>query len=166
MRVWVHRLAIGLSVDELKDTARLFRREEVAVKLSYHSLSVMVSNEIHTAMRRSGVRTVADTETVAHEVLAELPESARSRVFAKVLSLKQFGSWIGLEVEYDGFDEERAVIEAQLSKVLQIEHQWHAKPHISLARGMLSRVKNVDEITDSLPSVVELGLVAVAKKKN
>jgi hypothetical protein len=157
-RIWINRGVQGISHTELKTTARLFKPHEMKAKFARYSLSVVIPGEIYIAINNSELPSV-NPGILAERLFQGFPASAQRPVVAEVDGLHQFGAWVGLNADYDSFGAERKFVSEYLSDALGIDHDWKANAHISLAKGALSRISNLEEIEASLPRFVQLSEV-------
>jgi len=157
-RIWINRTVYGLSISELKDAARVVKREEAKAKFARFTLSVVIPGEIYSAINTSG-RSNISPALIAERLFQDFPESTKRNVIAETSELKQFGDFISVEANYDSFEEERAFVSEYLSTALGIHHEWQATPHISLARGSLKSISNLDEVNEAIPHYIQLGPV-------
>jgi len=157
-RIWINRTAYGISTSELETVSRVMKKQEAKAKFARFTLSVVIPGEIYTAINSSG-RSNVSPALIAERLFQDFPESTRHSVVAETGELKQFGEFIAVEAHYDSFQDERAFISRYLSDALGINHAWQVNPHISLARGSLRALSNLQEVKEVVPRYVQLGSV-------
>lgn len=159
---WLHRTVHGISHTELAEAAELIDDSHIVKKLGLYTLSLVTPGEIQSAFVRSGRQDI-DPQLFVSQLRNALPEVSRESVTAKVSGLHQFGRYVGLDVKYEGAQEERRFINDYISQEMGIRHHWTSRPHISLGKGALETITNLMDIQDALPSSLILGKVLQSK---
>lgn len=157
--LWLHRRVQGESLTQLTYAAEQFKKKEALRKRGDFTISLLYPADIYMAIDRSRFCHSLTPLQVRDILLSELPESADQSVKAESRSIWQYGSLIGVEVDMPEFEEERAAIECALRSILGIRYIRKVNPHVSLAKGWLGKVTNVNEIESALPEVLELSPV-------
>ncbi len=154
-RLWIHRKIGSQSLLDLTDVSQLFKREDRAYRnQSPLHMTTMYYEEVSRAIRES-TGSIAPLD-VYQKLLPLFPPSAKEPVIAKLGDIQQYSGRIGVEVYYPEFANERIIIEEVVSDMLQTPFQPLSRPHISLARGRVGRLTNLDEIQEAMPAVITL----------
>lgn len=88
-----------------------------------------------------------------------MPPSLKKPVEAEVRGLGQFYNKIGMVLHYEEAEEERAVLTEGLNQILGVEYDWSENTsHTTIARGLLGRISNRQEIEKALPDSIHLSV--------
>ncbi len=160
---WMYRTVYGYSVDDLRQTTELFPNSSTK-KMGWYSLTVMNPTELYNTLLASNLEKGLDVSLITDAIESALPDSSGRHAFASVEGLAQFAGWIGVKVDYKGFDEEREIVSSVMKDVFGVEYDWGQVPHVSLARGQLTNLRNREIIEASLPGIIEFDKVQILKK--
>ncbi|MFZ2126599.1 MAG: hypothetical protein WAV04_03765 [Candidatus Microsaccharimonas sp.] len=160
---WMHRDVYGLSRDDLWEMASLFNTTPARISKKVFYASVITPREFYFAMKRSPIRQLDETQAVAAELYSQVSDLLRPKLHVEVERIEQFGNWVAIQVHDESVEAERVMLSEHLSEIIGIEHDLGPKkPHISLFKGWLQHVSNLQEIQDTLPPIIELDRVTLS----
>lgn len=165
-RLWIYRTLEDESAEDLKNTMHLIENMVVCCKIGHLTLSVMYPGEIRRATKRSLLRGLVSIEHIAEELDMALPASLNEPVLAEVKGLGQYNSSVGANVHYPNFKDERKSLTNSLNNIFGVKCSWDTrKAHISIAKGQLANLQEIDLIQETLPSEVLLSPAVIAINK-
>lgn len=165
-RLWVFRMASSATIAALTDSVELIDGTSVRPKASPFTMSLLHPDSLRRAAERAGKGDQLVSAKIAAELTPRLPDSTRMPIRSVTTrGLGQFGRFIGVEIAYPEFAEEQKAVRHTVNNLFGRHDWWDFMPHISLARGRLRNVPNLEEVERSLPATIDLSQVFVTTRR-
>lgn len=155
-RLWIYRSVGGSSLSQLSESTKYIKPEEASRKWGRYSLTLMYPEEVHKATSYSVLQGFIKVQSISERLAERLPDSIQEPVMAESKGLRQYHGVIGVELSYPEYDNERQAITTALNEILDVNYEWQMRAHVSIARGQLARITNLEQLESEIPSQLEL----------
>jgi hypothetical protein len=163
-KIWMYRQVEGDSSRLLGEAASLFQKQEIfSRKLSNFTLSLLYPADIHNAIQRTAHLGNITPDEVSNQLKQHLPGSTGNLAVATTRSIWQYGNSLALELDCPQFDEERLIIERAVRRITGARYLRTTIPHVTLARGWIDKVTNLNEVESAIPERIILSPVHIGR---
>lgn len=159
-QVWFYRPVVESSAEDLSRVAMFLEGQNIAPKVGAYTLTLVHPADVNMGIRRSALRGFADAKRIHERLQENMPPTHDEEIEVELLGLRNFGSktpWIALQATSPEIRAEGSYMMRDISSHLGIRATQSFKPHISIAKGSIHDITNMEEISALLPKQVTLG---------
>lgn len=159
-QIWFYRPVLEPSLEDLARAATYLEGEGVRPKIGAYTLTIVHPADVNVGIKKSALRGFMDAQRIHERLQENMPPTYDLELEVESLGLRNFGSKtprIGLQVASPEIKAEGGHMIRDISSYLGVKAMQGFKPHISIAKGNVEDITNLDEIQALLPERVTLG---------
>ena len=156
--LFVERKVSAPSSVVIREAMQIINSNEILKKKGEFLLSLLTPDEVRAEEHRSGLAGLFSENTLGEHIRSGLPKSLHNGLEAEVLGVSQYGLSVGIDIFYEGYEEEKKGLLSALHRAVGTsEYEVELEtPHILIANGVIRKISNLAIFESSLPERISL----------